>query len=490
MNNLTASFRTLFQRGRSNLIKISSLGVGLAMGLVLIAKVYLEQSYDDFFPDGDRIYCISTNAERQGEDEQAMVYHQVSGAIAPGMKTEIPEVEVATRFTYIGYDAVFSTIDDNKRYRGHIILADSCLFDIFPRKILTGNAKDILSRPMYAMISDKIAENMGGVSAVIGKTIQMENNPGRTVTIGGVFEGIPRNSHLDFDVILSMSSISSFMWDGSMNWVGNDRYIAYVKLAPGVMPESITPGIERMQEKNQPMDKIRESFVYFTYRLTPLLELHKGTPEVKRMFKLLSLLAFALIFTAVMNYILIVISSLVNRSKEMAVNKCYGASEGNIYRKMLLETLVDLLAALVVAVLLIFAFQSKIEDLLSATLGVLFSWRACLLLLAVCVVVFFVAGMVPGYLYARVPIASAFRNYKENKRFWKLGLLFVQFIATGFLITLLVVIGRQYDYMVHDDPGYTYENLAYVPLDGVDRDVILFSILCTIILQLLLSYSY
>lgn len=29
-------------------MKIVSLGIGLAVGLVLIAKVYFEQSYDDF----------------------------------------------------------------------------------------------------------------------------------------------------------------------------------------------------------------------------------------------------------------------------------------------------------------------------------------------------------------------------------------------------------------------------------------------------------
>lgn len=463
--------RALFKRGRGSLIKIFALGVGLAMGLVLIAKVYLEQSYDDFFPDGDRIYQLSTNTEREGEGEQAQTYSQVSGAIAPGMKAEIPEVEMATRFTWMGYDATLSTVDDKKKFKGRVVLGDSCLFDVLPRPMLAGQAKETLSTPMHALVSRKVAERMGGVSAAVGRVIQADNYPGRTVTVGGVFEDMPRNSHLNYDVVVSMASIGNFTWDGTQNWLGNDRYVAYVKLLPGVAPEDIVPGIERMQEKNQPMEKILESFTYFTYRLNPLLELHKGTPEVKRMMKLLLLLAFALLFTAVMNYILIVISSLVNRSKEMAVNKCYGASDGTIYGRMMLETLVDLVAALLVAALLVLAFQGKIEDLLSATLGALFTWKASLFLLAVCLVVFLVSGLVPGYLYSHVPIASAFRNYKENKRFWKLGLLFVQFIATGFLITLLVVIGRQYSYMVNDDPGYTYENLAYVHLAGVNEEL-------------------
>lgn len=39
-------------------MKIVSLGIGLAVGLVLIAKVYFEQSYDDFYPDRDRVYQV------------------------------------------------------------------------------------------------------------------------------------------------------------------------------------------------------------------------------------------------------------------------------------------------------------------------------------------------------------------------------------------------------------------------------------------------
>ena len=39
MKNLNIALRSLFKKGRSNGIKILSLGVGLAMGLVLISFV-------------------------------------------------------------------------------------------------------------------------------------------------------------------------------------------------------------------------------------------------------------------------------------------------------------------------------------------------------------------------------------------------------------------------------------------------------------------
>ena len=75
-----------------NLIKILSLGIGLAIGIVLIAKVCFELSYDGFYKDVDRIYCIMENfIMQQGEDPTD--FEGTSGAIAPGFKAEIPGVE-------------------------------------------------------------------------------------------------------------------------------------------------------------------------------------------------------------------------------------------------------------------------------------------------------------------------------------------------------------------------------------------------------------
>lgn len=54
------------------------------------------------------------------------------------------------------------------------------------------------------------------------------------MTIGGVFEEVPENSHSRYDVIVSMASAGRFMWEGSpTNMLGNDRYISYVKLHKG-----------------------------------------------------------------------------------------------------------------------------------------------------------------------------------------------------------------------------------------------------------------
>lgn len=456
------AWRSLFKKGRHNGMKIISLGVGLAVGLILIAKVYFEQSYDNFFPDKERIYRINSVLVRDGKLSE---WPQVSGAIAPGMKMEIPEVEMATRYTGIAYDEVIVT-PDKRKYHVDAILGDSCLFDIFPLPIVAGDPKDVLSRPMYVMVSEKLAKTMG--NNVIGQTFELEFAPGRPLTIGGVFQDIPENSHLDFNMIVSMPSISRFTYDGTMNWVGNDRYRGYVKLLPGVDPSALKEGIRRMQEKNQPLDEMKQAGVDLTYTLQPLVDLHNGDENVKRMVVLLSLLAFALLFTAIMNYILIVVSSIVNRSREIAVHKCYGAAGKDIHRMVISEALLHLLLSLLLAVGLIFLFRSTIQELLNASLDALFLSKGSLILGGVCIVVLLATGLIPGYLFGRIPVASAFRNFRENRRLWKLSLLFFQFIASGFLLTLVVIIGRQYTFMVNDHPGYAYEKLAYCDLAGTD----------------------
>ena len=75
------------KRKNDILIKVLSLGVGLAVGIVLIAKVFFELSYDSFYKDIDRVYTINTWYSHQGEEKD---YGQVSGAVAVGFMDELP----------------------------------------------------------------------------------------------------------------------------------------------------------------------------------------------------------------------------------------------------------------------------------------------------------------------------------------------------------------------------------------------------------------
>lgn len=461
MKNIVYAIRSLFQKGRHNVMKIVSLGVGLAVGLVLIAKVCFERSYDNFYPDKERVYRIYALFTEKGEMEE---YNKTSGGTAIGLRDMAPEIEAATRYTWLS-DGPFTMTDTGTKLKATFALADSSLFDVLPRPMIAGDAKECLSRPLYAIVSDKVAERIGG--EVIGRTFTLDEKDNVPVTIGGVFKDYPENSTLTMDAYISLPSIKTLWgYDGSMNFEGNDRYQSYIKLRPEADIASVEARMQDFLDKYRPKE-LRDKLPYeITYFFRPLEEIHAGDSDVRRMSYMLALIGIALLFTAVMNYLLIVVSGLVGRAKEMAVRKSYGASVRNIYSLILSEAFVHLLLAVAMALLLLLAFRETVIRMVGTSPEVLLVSGGAMLLV-VCLLVLLVTGLVPGSLFARIPVASAFRNYRESRRSWKLGLLFVQFAAAAFLVTLLLVVHLQYDKMVNDDPGYDYDELAVAYLEAI-----------------------
>ena len=51
---------------KKNIVKILSLALGLAIGVVLIAKVCYELQYDTYYQDNERVYKIMTGYSRTG----------------------------------------------------------------------------------------------------------------------------------------------------------------------------------------------------------------------------------------------------------------------------------------------------------------------------------------------------------------------------------------------------------------------------------------
>ena len=460
--------KSLNQRGQHNWIKIVCLAVGLATGIVLIGKAGFEQSWDKFFPTSDRIYVVCEDIIMDGEYKH---YPHTAGAVAHGIKRYCPQVEAATRYTSFAWDMPIVT-DDDKRVRTNYALVDSCFFDVFPFRILVGNPKKTLSQVDCCMIPRSLAEKLMGIENpldLVGKKIYYNIRGGWALTVGGIYEDIPLNSKLHgMEVMVSMPTITRIMFDGRDNWVGNDRYESYVRLAKGIMPDDLKPQIEKMKRDNLPLDKLKKAGVDLGFSVQPLVDYHTKDEGTRRMTWIVSILAAVLIGCAVMNYLLLVIGGISRRAKEMAVHQCYGAEARHIYQKVMKESLIHLLLSLILAALLLFLFKDTIEELVGAPLIVLLLTGSNLwLIVSTCLVVLLITGLVPSWIYTHIPLAAAFKNYNHSHRIWKLLLLGLQFASATFLIILLIVVGRQYRMMVNDDPGYDYSTLGSLLVDGV-----------------------
>ncbi|MBO7764050.1 MAG: FtsX-like permease family protein, partial [Bacteroidales bacterium] len=152
------------------------------------------------------------------------------------------------------------------------------------------------------------------------------------------------------------------------------------------------------------------------------------------------------------------------------VRKCYGAEEGDIAKLLFKEAALHFSIALILASAIILGVAKPIENLLGASLGSLFSWQTIAVAAAVSIVVLLVSGLIPANIFMRVPVSTAFRNYRESKRRWKLVFLGIQFTFSIFLICVLFVFGKQYNMMLNDDLGYEYDRLLAVDMVGADPE--------------------
>ena len=462
MNHIINAFKNLPRRGQHNFVKILCLALGLAISSVIIAEIYFEQTYDTYFPGWERTYQIFEMCNNQGK---TTTFNQTSGAIAQGVKQYAPMVEVATSTTNFCNDAQCK-LEDQNIVSANIMMADSCFFDVFPQKMLVGKARQILSQPLSCIIDSKTAATIGG--NVVGKHFTLPNYPGTTFTINGVFEAFPWGSSLhSTQMILSMSSVPYvYSYDGRNNWIGNDSYMSYIRLARGHDAKELKPYVDKMRQDKFSLEEMKKMGIEMDYDFTVLSNVYTQDPYVKKMGWIMSIVAFVLLFTSVMNYLLIIVGNLVSRSREMAVRKCYGAKPKNIHSIIFSEALVHVGLAVVLAALLVFLCKGTVENFLSAPISTLIMNRGCWILITICLLVLLVGGLLPGWLYNKIPVAIAFRGYNENHNRWKLALLGIQFVISGLLFSLLYIINNQYQLMLSTSPGYDYDNVAIVTVNA------------------------
>lgn len=436
----------------SNIIKVISLSLGLFVGLILFAQVAFEMSFDNFYPDKDQLYLLHVKGQMKGET--SFEGGIVNAPYAPTMYQEFPEVISATN-TFCNIDKKRIESGENI-FEENTLRADSLFFQTLGFKVLEGNPEELKVEDVM-FVSESFAKRaFGDLSKAVGQTCKMDEV---LFKVRGIFADVPKNGHLQFDVVASLTPYTQ-----GAGWLNNDAYRGYVKLAPGTDPKAVEAKILDMRHRHYDVDQLSKRGYVLEHYLKPITKLHSGDKVVRRTCLILALLGFCLLFAAMMNYVLISISSLATRAKSIGVHKCGGASNGNIFSMFMYETLILILISLVVTALAILVFREPIEVLVKTDLSAIFSVANLWIVGVVLVVLVVMTGVIPARIFSSIPVTQVFHSYKDNKRRWKQSLLFLQFSGTTFLLTLLAIIYFQYQMMLNRDMGFQTEQVAFTEL--------------------------
>lgn len=452
MKQIYYVIQTLLRGRGSNIIKIISLGLSLTMSILLFSRVAYEQSFDTCYKDYDNLYQIWSVFTVKGEKYPPQ--EQNCGPVAGAILENFPEqVEAATSTCYWKNSPLYN---GNIRFDEKKIVADSLFFQTMGIEVLSGNPVKDLQQPDVIFLSDRFAKKIFGGEDPVGKTINYNHE--KDFMVKGTYKALPANATVNPEAVISMPTLWNEGSGGNYSWQGGDSYPEYIRFRSGADKSVVNARIDAMIEKYRP-EESKTKYGYTAF-VKPIRDTYRNYESVKRMRNIMSVLGFAILFIAALNYVLISISSLTYRAKAVGVHKCNGASGGKIFGMFLLETGIIIVAALLLMALVLLNFREFFEDTAAAKLSLLLAPERIWVPLTVIGVLFIVGGVLPGRLFARIPVSQVFRRYTEGKKGWKRPLLFIQFAGVAFISGLMCVVMAQYQYVLNKDMGYNPQRLA------------------------------
>ena len=470
MRQIYYTIRTLLRERGSNIIRIISLSLGLTIGILLFSQIAFELSYEKCYPEAERlalVRCQMTNlstGETAGDDGEIGYDYTVFDVVAPTLAEEMPkEIEVASSVLWIGSDNIY--YEDKLLPDADYIFADTCFFQTFGIPVLEGNPKDMIM-PGSVFVSEHFAHETFGDESPVGKVLSVEKQ--NTLTIRGIYKDVPENTMLTHDFVISVHQNGGY--HAGAGWRGNDVFYAFLRLRHASDIDKVNADIQRVIGKYTDLEydgwKIE-------FSVLPLVKRHLASPDVQKRLVIYGFLGFAIFFVAIMNYMLISIATLSRRAKGVGVHKCNGASSTHIFRMFMAETGILVILSVLLSFLLIINARGLIEDLLSVRLSSLFTWETLWVPLLTILVLFILAGGIPGRLFSRIPVTQVFRRYTDGKKGWKRSLLFVQFTGVSFVLGLLLVTLLQYSHLMSRDMGIVVPGLAqaqtWLPKESVEH---------------------
>lgn len=444
--------QTLLRGRGSNITKIISLTLGLFVGILLFARVAFEMSFDSNYKEVDKLCVMNAEYYIGGEKGAPMqvVMAPVPAAVRDFFPEEIESATVVSRWW--GDNTLFNS---NIRMQPRIVLSDSLFFRTMGIEVLKGIPAE-LANPEVLFVSQSFARRAFGEDDPIGKVLMY--NKTIPMIVKGVYADVPENCSLRHDVVISFATIYKNKW-AQAAWNCDDSYEGFVRLRHTSDIDKVNARIDQAIEAHMPFKP--ESGFGIKYSLEPIRNIYIHAETVRKMVMIMSLLGFAILLLASLNYVLISVSSIPRRSKAVGVHKCNGASGTTVFGMFLWETAIILFISLLLVGILMINFREAIENITDASLTALFTWRTMWVPLLVIFLLFMVAGVLPGRMLSGIPVTLLFRRYTDGKKGWKRSLLFVQFAGVTFIFGVLCVVLMQYHRIMTKEMGYDPDRVAF-----------------------------
>ena len=469
-NYLKIALRTLWRSKGYAFINIIGLAIGITGATLLLTFVKDENSFDMFHSKADRIV---RPVAQQKNLETPRFFASNPAVMATTAKADLPEVEQQTTLMNIGGQINFRLGDKRFSERGYF-LADSTFFDVFDFPFVYGGPEGVMDEPLSAVVTESEAIKFFGKTDVIGEVVT--NQGLGELVIKGVLKDLPTNSHLQFDILLSQSTITvpGFV-QRQTNWAAFGS-ASYFVLTPGTDVKEFEAKLEELANTHLPPQMV--DMVDFEVQRLADIHFESGhierdnndTKDDKAYSRIFLAIATFLLIIAAVNYMNLATSRAVFRAKEIGIRKVVGAVKRQLVVQFLMESLMITLLALLISIGLTDLTMPFFNDLTGKNFD--FSWNTLSeylpMLLGITLSVGIISGIYPSFFMTRFRPVEVLKGEKVSggSFSFRKALVVLQFMISIFLIIATLVVGDQMNYIKEKDLGFNDERLLVIDINN------------------------
>jgi putative ABC transport system permease protein len=463
-NYLLTAIRNLKKYKGHSLINIMGLAIGMAASLLIFLYVHHELSYDMFHSKADRIQRVLLLDKSMGVSNTYAGITFV--AMGPEIPADIPEVEEAVRIMGRGRQPL--RIGERRIYTKDMAMADPSIFKIFDFGLVEGDPDSALQESFTAVLTQDMAATLFGEDDPTGKTFIWGEDDFR---VTGILADIPRVSHLQFDVLISLNfpDEEGSIGESLRDW-GRISAPTYVLLREGTTPENLEEKLIGVLRKNG----IEENFAVTNQALK---DVHlrsknvvfdgnnKNKGDISNVYSM-SAVAFFILLIAIFNFMNLSTARSHGRSREVGMRKVVGALRFQLIGQFLGESLLLCVCGLVIALALVslaLVYLRSAFDL-HLDLGILLQPLVAVGIVAGTLLTGLLAGSWPSFVLSSFKPTQVLKGSSKGSS-KGMGMRRV-LVVVQFAISIALIIGS----------GIVYQQIKFIKTRnmGYDREQILF----------------
>jgi len=475
-NHLKIALRNFKRHKLFSFINVFGLAIGLATCMIITLWVQRELSYDRFHENHERIYRVERELFR---DNVYSRWPIVSGAYNKALVDDYPEIESSVRI----WRRQFS-VKDHKNFvhRQDMYAVDNSVFNIFDFGLEEGDEKTALEEPGSVVLTRELAATYLGTENAVGKTLRLEVTGRETeVQITGILREVPENSHIHFDMLLSISTYSGDMF---LDWRSNYLY-DYILVSEntskreletklmGFIDQHLKPVYGDLLNRGLGIHEVLK------LHLVPVTDIHlKPSPnwEIEPQGSMLSVYIFSTIailvlFIACINFVNLSTARARKRAREVGLRKTIGAQKKQLMSQFIQETIVLVAIVIPLTILILSLITPLYNHFFSEELSLiqLLQPQNLLIFTGITLTAGIIAGFYPAFYLTRFEPVLVLKGVVQSgtgKSAFRRNMVILQFIISTVLIIGMFTIYKQMKYIKTRNPGFDKENVLIVQVSS------------------------